>query len=241
MIVLEGIGKYFNDRPVLARVTTRVEASCITLLAGPNGAGKSTLLRIMAGLLKADEGEVEYTAHAANAGAIGYLGHQPFIYGKLTALENLRFWQKLHKLDNGDAARLAELEAVNLGAFAHERAGHFSRGMLQRLNLARLFSLRPSCILLDEPETGLDTASRELLCRRMHAAREAGAAIVWISHSADLPGIGADRLLGLARGRIVYDGAPSGYTPDRQPPGHHAEMTPAAVRHHSQKAEKPTC
>ncbi len=202
MLSLSEVDKHYGERPVLKGITLSIAPASVTLLAGPNGAGKTTLLRLMAGLAKPDHGMIE---RAVGPEGIGFLGHQPFIYGKLTALENLRFWQKLHAIKGGEAVCLKQLERVELERFAAERAGTFSRGMAQRLNLARLFLLAPSLILLDEPETGLDARSTLMLDELIAEARAQGAAIVWITHNSPVPGK-ADRLIRLERCRVAFDG-----------------------------------
>lgn len=206
MIVLSGVDKYYGDRAVLKRMSLSFSAPSLTLLGGPNGAGKTTLLRLIAGLSRPDEGHIE---RRVEPGRIGYLGHQPILYGKLSALDNLRFWQKLHGArHDGEAACLAELDRAGLGRFAHERAGTFSRGMAQRLSLARLMVLKPALVLLDEPETGLDRAAAALLEQRMDEARNQGAVIIWITHRPEAQLPRADRLILLDKAHVAYDGPP---------------------------------
>ncbi|MBQ8664972.1 MAG: ATP-binding cassette domain-containing protein, partial [Mailhella sp.] len=114
-----------------------------------------------------------------------------------SATENLMFWAKAAGLAD-PAARVKEaLETVGLSRHAEERAGIFSRGMAQRLNLARLMLADPQLILLDEPATGLDTASRRMLLDLMLEARSQGAAILWISHDVEEDSRHADRVLTL--------------------------------------------
>ena len=107
------------------------------------------------------------------------------------------FWAKAAGLPDADARVKAALETVGLTRHAEERAGIFSRGMAQRLNLARLILGEPKLILLDEPATGLDTASRRMLLDLMLDARSLGAAILWISHDVEEDSRHADRVLTL--------------------------------------------
>ena len=200
MLRLEGVGKRYGARTVLRDVTLALPASSVTLLAGANGSGKSTLLRIIAGLCRASSGTI---THALPPGAIGYLGHQTLIYPEFSALENLRFWAALHRLAVTDNALLDVLERMDLGPFAHQAARTFSRGMAQRLSLARLFLLSPSLILLDEPGTGLDDASQALLRREIACARERGAALVWVTHSPEQDTAFADAVLRLEKTRLA--------------------------------------
>lgn len=200
MLRLQGVGKRYGARTVLRDVTLALPASSVTLLAGANGSGKSTLLRIIAGLCPASSGTV---THTLPPGAIGYLGHQTLIYPEFSALENLRFWATLHRLTVTDEALLDVLERMDLSPFAHETARTFSRGMAQRLSLARLFLLSPSLILLDEPGTGLDDASQSLLRREIACARERGAALVWVTHSPEQDMVFADAVLRLEKTRLA--------------------------------------
>ncbi len=180
MLRLTGVSKRYGERQVLRRVTLNARPGTVLLLAGPNGAGKSTLLHIMAGLLRPDEGMVECRTRA---GAIGYLGHNSLIYPDLTALENLAFWCALHGKSTDERLLLTWLSRLGLAAFADEKAAIFSRGMTQRLSLARLFLLEPELILLDEPGTGLDAASAASLRSELSAAKERGAALIWVTHN----------------------------------------------------------
>lgn len=200
MVRLQGVGKRYGARTVLRDVTLSLAAASVTLLAGANGSGKSTLLRIIAGLCRASSGTV---THALPPGSIGYLGHQTLIYPEFSALENLRFWATLHRLAVTDSALLDVLERMDLSLFAHEAARTFSRGMAQRLSLARLFLLSPSLILLDEPGAGLDDASQSLLRRETACARERGAALVWVTHTPEQDMPFADVLLRLEKTRLA--------------------------------------
>lgn len=211
-IVLEGVSKRFGSARVLRKVDAAFPAGAVTLVTGGNGAGKSTLLKVMAGLSRPSAGHV---IHAPGRDGpeprIGYVGHATFLYPGLTALENLAFWRTAHRLPLDREALLALLERVGLDGHAHERARVFSRGMAQRLNLARVLMLAPAILLLDEPMTGLDAPSRELLRREIADARKAGACVALVSH--DLPGDGplADRVLALAGGSVAYAGPASAF------------------------------
>lgn len=214
LLRLTKVAKFYGNRLVIKDVSFEVSPGTVTLLAGPNGAGKSTLLKLMAGLSRPSSGNVE---RGIADEALGYLGHQTFIYPELTAFENLAFWARLHGLAPercSEDALLAALERMELKRFAFERAGGFSRGMAQRLNLARVLLLSPSLLLLDEPGTGLDTRSMAILHREIAAARDRGAGIVWISHSVAEDLARADRVLAIAEKRVVYSGPAADYVPE---------------------------
>lgn len=209
LLRLGNTAKVYGGRVIFKGVNLTVEAGRITLLAGPNGAGKSTLLKIMAGLISPSAGDVEYGLK--DGGHIGYLGHQTFIYPDLSAVENLRFWNRLYGLPADDEILKVTLERVELAPFAHERAGSFSRGMAQRLNLARILLLSPALLLLDEPSTGLDQRSRKLLSAEITAAAKRGAGVVWISHSLDEDLALADHVALLAGTGLSFFESPALY------------------------------
>lgn len=211
MLELENIAKLYGDKVILRNIRCSFFAGSISLLLGKNGAGKSTLLRIMAGLSRPSAGEARYTDSAARSRGIGYLGHATFLYSGLTALENLRFWSDAWGSNRCDDDLLSVLERVGIMPYAHELAGVFSRGMAQRLNLARVLMLNPVMLLLDEPFTGLDEVSRTVLHKEVRAARARGACVVLISHDAVVDAPLADRILLLADRGLAFDGAPSAY------------------------------
>ncbi|MGJ3523886.1 ABC transporter ATP-binding protein [Nitratidesulfovibrio sp. D1] len=214
MLRLTKVAKFYGNRLVIKDVSFEAAPGTVTLLAGPNGAGKSTLLKLMAGLSRPSAGSVE---RGVAEDSLGYLGHQTFIYPELTAFENLAFWARLHGLAPErctEEALLAALDRMELKRFAFERAGGFSRGMAQRLNLARVLLLSPSLLLLDEPGTGLDTRSMAILHREIAAARDRGAGIVWISHSVAEDLVRADHVLAIAEKRVAYSGPAAGYVPE---------------------------
>ena len=199
LLELHGIAKFFGNRRIFKSVDLTVARETVYLLTGPNGAGKSTLMRLMAGLIRPSAGSCEW--HVAEGG-VAYLGHATFIYSGLTALENLDFWRKAQGVRPTEAELMALLERVGLESYAHERAGIFSRGMAQRLNLARALLIEPELLLLDEPGTGLDSRAAMMLRQEIARAKQHGAGVVWISHdvAADTPL--ADRLLLLDQGRL---------------------------------------
>jgi heme exporter protein A len=162
----------------------------------------------MTGLSRPDAGTVECSV---DKGRIAYLGHATFLYPGLTAAGNLAFWAGVsgRAPTHGDIA--AVLDRVGLAPFAEERAGVFSRGMAQRLNLARVFLLAPDLLFLDEPATGLDSRSKAVLDRELAAARDRGATLVLVSHDLRRDLGLADRALWLAGKRAAYLGPAAGF------------------------------
>ena len=212
LLRLEKVARSYGDRLIFKDVDFALAPGEAVLLLGRNGAGKSTLMQIMAGLLPPSAGSVT----VKDGARLGRIGHQGCIYPRLSALENLLFWSALNNRPTSDSQALKALEEVELAAFADEPAASFSRGMAQRLDLARVFLLEPDILLLDEPATGLDTRSTAMLHAAVHAARRRGVGIVWITHSPETDSQHADRVVRLEKKRLLagppespQDGTPS--------------------------------
>ncbi len=204
------MGKFYGEKPVLKKISLNVEAGRALMIVGVNGAGKSTLLSLMSGLARPSFGEIR---RRAEPGEIGYLGHKTFLYPRLTAMENLLFWARMSGTGLGEKACREALERVGLTRAAGERAGAFSRGMSQRLNLARVFLQSPKLLLLDEPGSGLDARSAAALRQEIAEAGRRGAGVVFVSHDlrADLPL--ADTVLYLDKARASYCGPAGAFDP----------------------------
>jgi heme exporter protein A len=209
---LRGVSKLFGDFQALSGVSLRVEPGDSVLLYGPNGAGKTTLLRVLAMLALPSEGEVLYdgsdahqSAGAAKA-AIGFISHATFLYGELSARENLEFAGTLFGVENFDKRIAAVLDLFQLRERAGTPVRELSRGYQQRVSLARAFLHDPQFLLLDEPFTGLDaasTASFEDLMRRWPVE---GKAVIFSTHNFEQGAAIARRLVALEGGRVRYDG-----------------------------------
>ena len=208
VLALRQVTKLYGLKPVFRDVSLEMPRGELLLVTGPNGAGKSTLLRVMAGLSRPTAGEVVRSLHA---GRIGYLGHAPFLYPALSGLENLRFWAGLHGVSTDEENLLRALRSMDLESAVLERVSRYSRGMTQRLNLARVFLTEPELILLDEPATGLDAHSGACLRQAVASAKERGAALVWVSHAPSEDAAAADRILTLRNGRVAYLGPAGSY------------------------------
>jgi len=203
LLELRGVGKFYGEKPVLKKINLTVEAGRSLMIVGANGAGKSTLLSIMSGLARPSMGEVRCLV---DSGEIGYLGHKTFLYPRLTARENLAFWARMHGRSLAERECLDVLTRVGLSRSAEERAGTFSRGMSQRLNLARVFLQAPRLLFLDEPGSGLDARSAETLRTEIAEAGRRGAAVVFVSHDLGHDQALADMILYLDKARASYYG-----------------------------------
>jgi len=190
------VSRRFGHRWVVRQVTMAVHAGESVLLIGGNGAGKTTLLRVMAGLLRPNRGAVE------RGGAIGMVAHHTMMYDALTARENLAFFARLHGVY--DPVRVDELlDRLGLLAFGDDRIGTFSRGMLQRLAIARSLLHEPKVVLFDEPLTGLDDAASRTVIEVIRELEARGAGLVIATHQlVELVGI-AHRVGFMVQGRLA--------------------------------------
>lgn len=215
IIELDGLTRHFGERTVLRGVTLEVAAGQTLAVLGRNGAGKSTLLRILATLLRPHEGSVKLFGEPLPGagwkvrGRVGLLGHEPLLYRDLTGRENLIYHARLHRVE---ADRVDQV-LVAVGMF--ERAGDpvrsLSRGMVQRLTVARAVLHRPRLLLLDEPRSNLDPAAGELV--EPLIGRASGVTRVLTSHDPQVALAEADLVLALSEGRAAYFGPPSGLDP----------------------------
>jgi heme exporter protein A len=203
-IVCDALGRRFGERDALAGLDLVVAAGETVLITGPNGAGKTTLLRILATVLRPTSGRVAVAGSELPAGAagvrraVGYAGHDPLAYPDLTAKENLELYAALYSVPEIRVAE--ELDRVGLAGRRGDRAAELSRGMLQRLALARVGLHRPSIVLLDEPTAGLDADGRDVL-RRFLA--EPGRTIVVATHEPEwFDGLGG-RVVAMAAGKLA--------------------------------------
>lgn len=211
LISVNQVEKTFGSRWALRNISFSVEPGQIVALVGPNGAGKTTLLRIIATLARPSSGEIfigkiPVAQHAAAArGAIGFVGHQTYMYDSLTAEENLRLYARLY--DIGDVASRVRAVAARVGIEHRLKdvARTLSRGLQQRLTLARMLLHEPAVLLLDEPYTGLDKLAADQLDEIMLGAKREGRAVLFSTHDLER-GLGvADRALVVHGGRIARD------------------------------------
>src|SRR5690242_2560649 len=192
----QGLSRRYGYRLVLRDVSLDVHAGELLLLAGPNGAGKTTLLRLLAGLARPTSGSI------SRAGAIGMVGHDAMLYDDLTALENLEFFGRLQEIADRGRPR-ALLARMELTTWADERARTFSRGMLQRLSIARALLSDPAVLLLDEPFSGLDDRSCQAMRSVLGELTERGCALIVVTHNLSEVADLATRVAFLSGGRLL--------------------------------------
>ena len=205
------VTKSFGARTALAGVDLSLDEGEFATLVGPNGAGKTTLLRILATLSHPTTGSVHIAGlDAGRAGevarrSIGFLSHRTMLYDGLTAEQNLRFYARMYDVEK-EARRIDELlERVGLDTRRHDRVQTFSRGMKQRLSVARAVLHQPRVLLLDEPYTGLDPQAVETLTDLLLELAGEGRAILLTTHRIGRGLAAAGRILVLHQGRVVYD------------------------------------
>ncbi len=209
LIAVRGLVKRFGLKTVLRRVDFTASEGEFVALLGPNGAGKTTFLRILASLSRPTAGEVRVAGFrlpqeaAAVRRRLGVVSHQPLLYGDLTAEENLRFYARLYALPAA-AARIEEmLRLVGLYRRRRDLVRTFSRGMQQRLAIARAILHDPEVLLLDEPYTGLDQDASAMLDDVLQRVAAQGRTVVMTSHDLSRIAALASRFDVLARGHIV--------------------------------------
>jgi heme ABC exporter ATP-binding subunit CcmA len=208
------VARHYGRRKALSQINFSCAEGEIVGLLGPNGAGKSTLLNILATLLGASRGRVEYGDRVASAGGaairarIGMLGHDLFLYPELTARENLTFFGQLYGLTAVHATVQSALERAGLAERADDLVSGFSRGMRQRVALERALLHDPRLILLDEPFTGLDQASTAALVDRLRERQRSGSLIVLATHDLEVVDGLLSTAIFLQNGRQVTDPGP---------------------------------
>jgi heme exporter protein A len=213
VLAARAISKSFVRTWAVRRVTLELTPGTVVALTGDNGAGKSTLLRILAGLVKPDEGTVEVCGERFSGflpadvrARMGFIGHLPFVYGDLSGIENVRFFKTLYETvgetSSGTGWETRLLARVGLGDAGDKIVRTYSRGMTQRLALARLMLQNPAIWLLDEPSTGLDAQGYVLLRAILDEARARGRCVLAVTH--DLSALGPiDREVRLFGGRVA--------------------------------------
>ena len=168
MIRARGLSRRFGQKRVVEGLDLDLEDGGFLVVTGANGSGKTTLLRLCAGLLAPTAGELRIETDRAG---VGFLAHEPLVYRELTAIENLDLYGRLYRVPERRERTGMLLERFGLWDVRNERAGSFSRGMLQRLALCRSLLHEPDLLLLDEPFNALDAEGTELLARELEELR----------------------------------------------------------------------
>lgn len=231
MIEVRNLVKSFGSKYALRGVSLRVMPGESLVLFGPNGAGKTTLVRILSSLSRPTAGAVsigglDLAKHADGIRRyLGVVSHAPLLYDSLTAEENLRFFADLYGMAHPEERIKVMLQRVGLWPRRADLVRTFSRGMVQRMAIARALLHDPEVLLLDEPDTGLDPQAAEMLHGLLSelsgrtAAATGGDAtverprtIVTVTHSIERGLAIADRVVILANGRVAFEAAVDGMT-----------------------------
>jgi heme exporter protein A len=216
-VELEGLERRYGDRVALHGVSVRLPKGDTLAVLGANGAGKTTLLRVLAGLLRPHGGAARVLGAGLPAerwrlpGQVGYLGHAPLLYRELTARENLRYHARLHQVSEKRVEEL--LAVVGMEGRCDEPLADLSRGMVQRLAVARSVLHDPPLLLLDEPRAGLDPAASEALEPLL--GRASGRTRVLVTHDVQTALRESDVALGLREGRQDFCAPAGQIEPDR--------------------------
>jgi heme exporter protein A len=184
----EGLVRSFGGRRVVDSVSFTLRGGDCLALFGPNGAGKTTLLRLVAGLLAPAQGTVQVNGVSIREGAaaraqVGLVSHASMLYGALTVRENVELAARLYGLAEPAVAAQAALALMKVDDRADAPARTLSRGLQQRVSIARAMVHQPRLLLCDEPYTGLDDAGSAALTAVLSERREAGAALLLVTHN----------------------------------------------------------
>ena len=210
IIEVSNLHKLYGRKTVLRGIDLSVLQGEVVALLGPNGAGKSTLINTICGLTKPDRGDVRLGGVTLKRAGhelrryIGLVTHTPLLYDNLSSEENLHFFAKMYDLEKPGARIESVLRAVDLWPRRRDIVRTFSRGMTQRLAIARAVLHNPPVLLLDEPDTGLDQESSQLLHQLLKQLGSSNRAILLTTHNLDRALEWADTVCLLATGSIVY-------------------------------------
>lgn len=205
---VSGIEKRFGARRVLKSIDFELPQGASLVIFGPNGAGKTTLLRILSTLDRPSKGTCEALGFSYKEqieqvrGRIGFITHNPMLYLDLTARENLVLFARLYGVDNPGKRADEMLTLVELKHRANDKVRGFSRGMTQRIAIARAFINDPRIVFLDEPYSGLDPHAAGIVDRMLAGSRRR-CTLVTVSHSLESGFAQASHVLLLAKGRQV--------------------------------------
>jgi ABC-2 type transport system ATP-binding protein len=202
VLEVDGLSKSFGERRALSGVSLEVRAGELLAVLGPNGAGKTTLLSILAGIAKADSGEI-----SSSNGEIGWVPQQAGLYRRLTVEENLRLFSHMEGVDDVEGTVERMLRQTGLEERRHDPVSTLSGGNQQRINIAIGLIGDPPVLLLDEPSSGLDPSQRVRLWEFVASLAEGGTTVIYSTHQIEEASHYGDRLVVLADGETIFDGS----------------------------------
>ncbi|UCH90226.1 MAG: heme ABC exporter ATP-binding protein CcmA [Thermoplasmata archaeon] len=213
ILTINNLSKQFGKKRVLNDLKLHVPRGEFLTIFGPNGAGKTTLIKIISTLSRPSSGEItiadyDLTEEPENIRKLtGVISHNVYLYDELTAKENLKFYGQMYSYpsDKLDKRILSLLNEIGLQYRMNDRVGTFSRGMKQRLSIARAILHEPQLLLLDEPYTGLDQHAAQILNRILKHLHNGKRTIIMTTHNIELGFNLCDRVAILNHGQITYE------------------------------------
>jgi len=221
VIKVRNLVKAFGNRVVLKGVDLDVAEGEFLTLVGPNGAGKTTLMNVISTLTKPMGGQVHVAGYDLANGAvearrrIGLVSHKTLLYDDLSAEQNLRFYARMYDLPDPDSRIEFVLQRVGLWGRQHDPVRTYSRGMQQRLAIARAMLHDPPILLLDEPDTGLDQHAAAMLTDLLHEVGATRRTVLMTTHNLERGLELGSRVAILAKGRIVFQATQSELDTDK--------------------------
>ncbi len=210
-IVAEGVTKSFGYIQALRGVDLKIKKGEFVTVFGPNGAGKTTLIKLLATLTKPTSGKVSIANYDIKKepdkvrALIGVISHDPYLYGNLSALENIGFFASLYGISQPKKKAIQVIKQVGLESRMHDLVRTFSRGMQQRLAVARAIVHEPKILLLDEPYTGLDQHGARIFGDLLNWLKTENRTIVMTTHNLPEGLEVSDRVAILDGGKIIYE------------------------------------
>ena len=213
MISAKGICKSFADKEVLSGIDLDIKPGKIFGLLGPSGAGKTTLIKIITGQLGYDKGEINVLGKPVNEltgndkKQIGIMMDDHGVYDRLSCMDNLKIFADIYGVPYSGIEKA--LKEVGLSDSAKKPAMKLSKGMLARLQLARVFMIRPKILFLDEPTSGLDPTTMKYIHKLITSRRDEGCTVFLTTHNMEEATVLCDEVALLNEGKIVDRGAPA--------------------------------
>ncbi|NHC40040.1 heme ABC exporter ATP-binding protein CcmA [Bacillus sp. MM2020_1] len=211
MIEIKKLTKQADNKLILRGVDLSIKKGETVAILGPNGAGKSTLLKVLATLVKPTSGVIKINGmdlkknHIEIKKIMGYLPHSSLLYDHYTPLENLIFFGNIYGVKNVEQQAVALVKEVGLSFFLNEPVKNFSRGMIQRIAIARAIVHDPEILLLDEPHTGLDQGAIVILNNVILSMKAKGTTTLMVTHDFKQAAEICDRIIIVKNGKIVDD------------------------------------
>jgi heme exporter protein A len=211
LIDIKGLTKQADNKLILRGIDLSIPQGETVAILGPNGAGKSTLLKVLSTLIKPTTGQVMINGLNLKKNQLeikklfGYLPHSSLLYEQYTPLENLLFFGKLYGVKNLEERAIELVKEVGLSFFLNEPVKNFSRGMIQRIAIARAIIHDPKILYLDEPHTGLDQGAIGILNHVIVSMKEKGTTTLMVTHDFKQATEICDRILIVKNGKIVDD------------------------------------